>query len=341
MQTILDKTLSGATLNRDEMGCAMDRMLSGDYTPEQIKSLLTALSRRGETPEEISGAAAILRKHALAVSPVIGAIDCCGTGGDGAHTYNISTAVAFTVAGCGIPVAKHGNRAASSKCGAADVLESLGVNLALTPEQCHEALKNLNFCFLFAPGHYAVLKPLAAIRKELGFRTIFNLLGPLANPAETEYQLLGVFDRRWVRPMAEVLKSLGTKCAMVVHGSDGLDEITTTGPTHCAILDEKGTITERELSPEDFGLPTLESPESLRGGDAKENAKALSDLLAGKKSAYRDIVLANASAALVIAGKALDFKKGVELAAISLDDGKAQNVLTRYIEFSQTCKTAA
>jgi anthranilate phosphoribosyltransferase len=339
-QTILDKILSGAVLNSDEMGCAMDRMLSNDYTPEEIKSILSALAKRGETPPEIAGAARILRAYALPVEPVPGAIDCCGTGGDGAHTYNISTAVAFILAGCGVPVAKHGNRAASSKCGAADVLEELGVNIALSPEMCHDALKNLNFCFLFAPGHYAVLKPLAALRRELGFRTIFNLMGPLANPAGTEYQLLGVFDRKWVRPLAEVLKSLGTKRAMVVCGYGGLDEIATAGPTDCALLDESGTITEQTISPEDFGLPLLQNGNALRGGDAKENAAAFMDLLHGKKSAYRDIVLANAAAALVVAGKTDGLKKGVELAAASLDDGRALDVFTRYRDYSQSAAKA-
>lgn len=333
MPDFLDTVRSGASLSAEDSAKAVMAMMDGAVSVEDIKEYLTILSKRGETVDEIMGAAMVLRQKVLGIDAPPDAVDCCGTGGDHSSTYNISTAVAFVVASCGVPVAKHGNRAASSKSGAADVLEAVGVNLNLDKQQCEEALRRFNFCFLMAPHHHQALKPLAAIRKELGFRTIFNLMGPLANPAGTKRQLVGVFDRKWVVPIAEVLYKLGTEKAWVVHGSDGLDEITLTGETYCAKLDH-GRITEHILTPDDFGLSIINAAD-IRGGDAAENAIALRSLLNGKPSAYRDIVVANAAAVLVIAGHATELKEGVALASKAIDDGRALSVLTQYTAFSK------
>jgi anthranilate phosphoribosyltransferase len=315
------------------MSGAIINLLDGIVTPAQAGAFLMSLSQRGETVDEIVSAATILRSRSVTVRPPDNAVDCCGTGGDHSNSYNISTAVAFVVAACGVPVAKHGNRAASSQSGAADVLESLGVNLDLSAVQCEEALRQFGFCFLMAPKFHSSLKPLAGLRKELGFRTLFNLLGPLANPAGTSRQLIGVFDKKWVRPMAEALQKLGSISALVVHGSDGLDEITLTSATHCAKL-ENGVVSEFTLSPSDFDLPTIRSTD-ITGGDAATNARALLDLLNGKPSAYRDIVLANAAATLELSGKANDLKQGVALAARAIDNGEALQILNHYISFSK------
>lgn len=333
MQDILKKLRLKSILTAGEMTNAITNLLDGATTPAQAGAFLMALSQRGETVDEIVSAATVLRARAMTVTAPDSAVDCCGTGGDHSNSFNISTAVAFVVAACGVPVAKHGNRAASSQSGAADVLESLGVNLDVSAKQCEEALRSFGFCFLMAPKFHASLKPLAALRKELGFRTLFNLLGPLANPAGTKRQLIGVFDKEWVRPMAESLQKLGSTSALVVHGSDGLDEITLTGDTYCAKLKD-GVISEFTLSPADFGLPIIRS-EDIKGGDAATNARALSDLLNGKRSAYRDIVLANAAATLELCGQATDLKQGVALAAEALDTGKALQILTHYISFSK------
>lgn len=329
----LKKIRAGELLSRDEAAAAILAMMDGTATPAQIGAFLMGLAQRGESVDELVGAATVLRQKVLPILAPANAVDCCGTGGDHAHTLNISTAVAFVVAACGVPVAKHGNRAASSKSGAADVLEALGVNLNITQDRCEESLRKLNFCFLMAPHHHQALKPLAPIRREIGVRSIFNLMGPLANPAATRRQLVGVFDRKWLVPMAEVLRDLGTERAWIVHGSDGLDEITLAGNTYCAIL-ENGVISERTLSPEDFGLTKILS-EDIKGGAADENAIALTDLLKGTPSAYRQIVLANAAAVLVIAGIAPSLTAGVALAAKAIDDKQALAILQGYIEFSR------
>lgn len=332
-ENLLQSIRSGKTLSEHDMSTFLNRVIDGHTTPAQIGAFLMGLSQRGETHNEITGAAKALRQRARTISAPEGAIDCCGTGGDHSNSLNISTAVSFVVAACGVPVAKHGNRAASSKSGAADVLEHLGINLDITPECCEQALKEIGFCFLMAPHHHAALKPLAALRKELGFRTIFNLLGPLANPAGTKLQLLGVFDKNFVHPMAEALRSLGSARAWVVHGSDGMDEITLTGPTHVAKM-ENGEITETTLTPDDFGLPVI-SADDIAGGNAAFNAVRLEDLLNGEKNAYRDIVLANAAACLMISGKADNLKNGVELAAKAIDTGAAMELMTNYKNFTK------
>ncbi len=333
----LNKIAQGSVLTEEEMSTAMHEIMSGNAKEDQIAALLTQLSKRGEAISEITGAAKVMREMAQSIKAPANALDCCGTGGDSSGTYNISTAVALVAAACGVPIAKHGNRAASSKSGAADVLEALGVSLDIPQGALEEALKTLNFCFLMAPNHHKAMKHVMPVRKKLGFRTIFNLLGPLANPANTQYQLIGVFDKKWVRPLAEVLRNLGTKRAWVVHGHDGLDEITTTTTTDIAILDD-GQITTKTISPSDFGLKTS-NPKNLKGGDAKENAEALRALLNGEKTAYRDIVLANSAAVLNIHGKADTLKKGVKMAASAIDNGSAHDVLKNYAAFTQEHKT--
>lgn len=323
---------TGKPLSENEMLAAMTRIMNGIPPETEIASFLTGLAERGETPEEITGAAKVMRLKAETIKAPDDAVDCCGTGGDGTGTYNISTAVAIVAASCGVPIAKHGNRAASSKSGTADVLENLGVNLTLSREALELALREFNFAFLMAPNHHKAMKHVAPIRKKLGVKTIFNLLGPLSNPAGAKMQLLGVYDRKWIRPMAGALNKLGTKRAWVVHGSDGLDEITVTGDTYVAVL-EKGKVTMKTLSPSDFGLP-VSNMEDLKGGDAAHNAKALRQVLSGHKSAYRDIVLANTSAVLNIHGSAKDLKDGVMKAAAAIDSGRALKTLEDYITFS-------
>ncbi len=329
----INKILQGSVLSEEEMQFVMSDIMQGGVDEAHIASLLTMLAERGEAVSEITGAARVMRKMASAINAPDEALDCCGTGGDGVGTYNISTAVALVSAACGVPVAKHGNRAASSKSGAADVLEALGVNLDLSPAQLETALQQFNFCFLMAPHHHKAMKHVMPVRKALGFRTIFNLLGPLANPAGTKFQLIGVFDKKWLRPMAEVLNNLGTTRAWIVHGHDGLDEITTTDKTDIAILDN-GQITEQTISPKDFGLE-IASIDDLKGGDAQTNADAMMGLLKGEPSAYRDIVLANTSAVLNINGKVSNMMDGVTMAAKAIDNGEALKVLEGYIAFTK------
>lgn len=318
---------------KDDMVVTMRRIMSGDMLDSEIESFLLDLSARGETVDELTGAAQVLREKCIPIIAPPDTVDCCGTGGDGQHTLNISTSVALVSATCGVPVAKHGNRAASSKSGAADVLEQLGVRLSLSPEHLSEALKRFNFCFLMAPAHHPSMKYVAPVRKKIGQRTVFNLLGPLANPAGASRQLMGVYEDRWRRPMAETLKNLGTVCAWVVHGSDGLDEITTTGDTRVSIL-RGGDITEAILSPEQVGL-NYADPQDLKGGTAEDNAEALRELLQGRLSPYRDIVCLNVAAVLNIHGTCPDLREGIARAAHAIDSGRALQTLNDYIAFSQ------
>ncbi|MGB4106674.1 MAG: anthranilate phosphoribosyltransferase [Alphaproteobacteria bacterium] len=332
MKEFLRLLQTGQALSENQMLEAMTKIMSGNISELEIATFLVGLAERGETADEITGAARVLRAQAKTIQAPSGAVDCCGTGGDGTGTYNISTAVALVAAACGVPVAKHGNRAASSKSGAADVLENLGVNLQLSKDALEVALKQINFAFLMAPNHHAAMKHVAPVRKKLGVKTIFNLLGPLSNPAGTKLQLVGVYDKKWVLPMAEALKKLGSERAWVVHGSDGLDEITTTGSTSVAVL-ENDNITEQEISPDDFGLP-ISTPSMLKGGDAAYNARAVRELLAGEKTPYRDIVLANTSAVLNIHGTAKTLAEGAIKAAAAIDSGHAAKTLQDYINFS-------
>jgi anthranilate phosphoribosyltransferase len=294
--------------------------------------LLMALRVRGETVEEITGAVSAMRAKMLGVVAPPNAIDVVGTGGDASGSYNISTCAAFIVAGAGVPVAKHGNRALSSRSGAADVLTALGVNIDLGPAAIARCISKAGIGFMFAPAHHPAMKHVGPTRVELGTRTIFNLLGPLSNPAGVKRQMVGVFSRQWVEPLAHVLKNLGCERAFVVHGSDGLDEITTSGPTAVASL-ENGAVTTFEIQPEDIGLARAK-PEALRGGDAAANAEALKNVLKGHKGAFRDVALLNAAAALVVAGAAKDLKTGAALAKKSIDSGEAEGCLDRLIVVS-------
>lgn len=329
----LDKLRIGENLSEQEMITAMTAIMEGAVPEEQLAAFLTYLMKKGETVDEITGAARVMRDKAATIKAPPGAIDCCGTGGDSSGTFNISTAVALVVAACDVPVAKHGNRAASSKSGAADVLEALGVNLDIDHEKIEEALARYNFAFLMAPRHHTAMKHVVPIRRKLGFRTIFNLLGPLSNPAGTKRQLIGVFDEKWLNPMAETLNRLGTEKAWVVHGQDGLDEITVTGKTRIAKLEHQ-KIDVENIVPQLFGLDYSSTP-ALLGGDAQYNAAALKKLLDGEISAYRNIALANAAAALLIADKTVDPVKAAHLSAEAIDSGKAKKLLSDYIEFTR------
>ncbi len=319
------KVAEGRSLTSDEAVDAFAIMMSGDASPAQMGAFLMGLRVRGETVEELTGAAQAMRAKATGVTAPEGAVDTCGTGGDAKGTYNISTCTAFVVAGAGVPVAKHGNKSVSSKSGSADVLAALGVNLDVGPEVVSKAIEDAGVGFMFAPKHHSAMRHVGPVRAELGMRTIFNLLGPLANPAGARYQVIGVFSRDWIVPLAEVLSNLGSKRVWVVHGSDGLDELTTTGPTFVAELND-GSVSTFEVTPADAGLRQAD-PNDLIGGEADENAKAIDDVLAGQPSAFRDIVVLNAAAALVVAGKADGLADGAKLASESLDSGTARKSL--------------
>jgi anthranilate phosphoribosyltransferase len=329
---LIAKVASGALLSREEAALAFDRMMSGEATPSQMGGLLMGMRVRGETVDEITGAASTMRAKMTKVAAPPEAIDVVGTGGDGSGSYNVSTCAALIVAGAGVPVAKHGNRALSSKSGAADVLGALGVKIDLRPDEITRCIYEAGIGFMFAPAHHPATKNVAATRVELATRTIFNLLGPLSNPAGVRRQMIGVFSRQWIEPMAQVLKALGAEAAWVAHGSDGLDEITTSGPTHVAAL-ENGTVRTFEVNPEDVGI-AKSKPEALRGGDAESNAAALRTVLKGTKGPYRDIAVLNAAAALIVAGKVKDLKEGAAMAAKSLDSGEAEGRLERLITVS-------
>jgi anthranilate phosphoribosyltransferase len=331
-KALIAKAATGASLTREEAARGFDRMMSGEATPSQMGALLMALRVRGETVEEITGAVTVMREKMLRVSAPPDAIDVVGTGGDASGSYNISTCAAFIVAGAGVPVAKHGNRALSSRSGAADVLAALGVNIELAPDAVGRCISEAGIGFMFAPAHHPAMKNVGPTRVELGTRTIFNLLGPLSNPAGVKRQMVGVFSRQWVEPLANVLKNLGSESVWVVHGSDGLDEITSAGPTHVAAL-ENGTVRSFEIAPEDVGVARA-MPDMLRGGDADQNARALLDVLKGKVGAFRDVALLNAAAGLVVAGRAKDLKQGFALAAKSIDSGEAEGRLDRLIAVS-------
>ena len=332
LRPLLAKVATGASLSRDEAAFAFNRMMSGEATPSQMGALLMALRVRGETVDEITGAVTTMRAKMLKVTAPPDSIDVVGTGGDASGSYNVSTCAAFIAAGAGVPVAKHGNRALSSRSGAADVLAALGVKIELAPEQISHCIAEAGIGFMFAPAHHPAMKNVGPTRVELGTRTIFNLLGPLSNPAGVTRQMIGAFSRQWIEPMAQVLKNLGSECVWVAHGSDGLDEITISGPTYIAAL-EGGNIRTFEITPEDIGLARTK-PEALRGGDAETNAAALLGVLKGKKGPFRDIALFNAAAALVVSGRAKDLKQGAAMAIKSLDSGEAEGRLDRLIVVS-------
>jgi anthranilate phosphoribosyltransferase len=331
LKTHIAKVATGNSLSFEEAREAFDIIMSGDATPGQIGGFLMALRVRGETVSEISGAVATMRAKMLRVDAPAGAIDIVGTGGDNSHSVNISTASAFVIAACGVPVAKHGNRGLSSQTGAADVLTALGVKIDIPPETIGRCIHDTGVGFMFAPAHHPAMKHVGPIRVELGTRTIFNLLGPLSNPASVSRQMVGVFLPEWIMPVAETLKALGADHAWVAHG-DGYDEITTTGETQVAEL-VGGEIRSFTLTPEAVGLKRHIKDE-LRGGDAAYNAQALRDMLGGAAGAFRDTVLMNAGAGLVVAGKATTLADGMATAAQAIDSGRSLKVLDRLVEIS-------
>jgi anthranilate phosphoribosyltransferase len=323
--TLLRRLAAGDQLSAGESAEAFGAMMAGAVSEMRMAAFLTALAVRGPTVPEITGAARAMRGAMTKVDAPADAIDVCGTGGDGAGTLNVSTAAAFVVVACGVPVAKHGNRAMSSRTGAADVLEYLGVPIINDPAAAKKSLIKPGFAFLFAPAYHPAMKHVAPVRKELGFRTMFNLLGPLCNPAGVRRQLMGIFASEWLEPVAHVLAELGAEKAWIVHGADGLDEMSTTGITRIAVL-ERGQVTLHEITPEDAGLKRS-SLSALKGGTAEDNGRAIREIFAGVKNAFRDIVLLNAGAALVVADRAQTIAEGVALAAEALDKGRAAAAL--------------
>jgi anthranilate phosphoribosyltransferase len=332
LKAIIGKVAAGERLSQEEARQAFDIIMSGEATPVQIGAFLTGLRLRGETVEEIAGAVSTMRAKMARVEAPAEAIDVVGTGGDASGSYNISTTAAFVVAGAGVPVAKHGNRALSSRSGAADTLAALGVKIDLGPEAISRCIREAGIGFMFAPMHHAAMKHVGPARAELGFRTVFNLIGPLSNPAGVKRYLLGVFSPDWVEPLARVLGDLGAEAAWVVHGEGGLDELSPAGESKVAILKD-GKITVTTVTPEGAGLASAPVA-AIRGGDAAHNAEALRMVLAGAEGPYRDTVLLNAGAALVVAGVADDLADGVALAAASIDEGKAIERLERLIQVS-------
>jgi anthranilate phosphoribosyltransferase len=334
MKSLLAQLAEGGALSEEQAEAAFRCILAGEASQGQIGAFLMGLRQRGETISDITAGARVLRDQLVAVPTTADVIDTCGTGGDGSGSYNISTAVAFVVAACGVPVAKHGNRALSSKSGSSQVLEALGVALDLTPEQIGQCLDTTRMGFMFAPHHHAAMRHVGAVRQEMGIRTIFNLLGPLANPARAKRQLLGVFDEKWVVPLAETLRNLGSIRAWVVHGSDGMDELTTTGPSQIAELKD-GHIQTFTLDAQDYGLARARADE-LAGGTPEENAEAMRQLFAGAHGAYRDIVVLNSAAALVVADHAQDIAEGLQQADQALSSGAAAKVLDQLAALTQS-----
>ena len=329
------KIVNKEDLSYDEAYTVMNEIMSGETSPTQNAAFLSALSTKSakaETTDEIAGCAAAMRDHATKVDTGMDVLEIVGTGGDGAHSFNISTTSALVAAAAGIKVAKHGNRAASSKCGTADCLEALGVNIEQTPEKCIELLNEVGMCFFFAQKYHTSMKYVGAIRKELGFRTVFNILGPLTNPASPTMQLLGVYDEYLVEPLARVLVSLGVKRGMVVYGKDKLDEISMSAPTLISEIKD-GWYRTFEISPEKFGLERC-TRDDLKGGTPEENAAITRAILSGETGHKRDAVLMNAGAALCIGGKAASIEEGVKLAAKIIDSGEATKTLDKFIEVS-------
>ena len=333
-KSLIAVVAQGKTLTQAQAEAAFGAIMAGEVTPSQIGAFLMALRVRGETVEEMTAAVKVMREKMTRIVGPADAIDVCGTGGDHAGTLNISTPVALVCAACNVTVAKHGNRAASSKSGAADVLAALGVNLEADMATVERALNDVGTSFLWAQKHHSAMRHVGPTRAELGTRTIFNLLGPMSNPAGVKRQLLGVFSADWLEPMAQVLRNLGTEYAWLVHGSDGLDEITTTGPTKVVEL-RHGAIRSFTIAPEDFGIARSDAA-ALKGGDAASNAQAIRALFEGVKGSYRDIVLLNAAAALVIAERASDMPSALVLAADALDTGKAKRVLSELVRITNS-----
>jgi anthranilate phosphoribosyltransferase len=337
--------MNGTSLEAAQAEAVMDEIMHGEATPAQIAGFLIALRTKGETPEEIAGCAKAMRRAAVAVRPQRDdVIDTCGTGGDGAGTFNISTTTAFVVAGAGLGVAKHGNRSVSSRCGSADVLETLGVNLAMTPEQVAQAIDEVGVGFIFAPHFHPAMKHAIGPRRELGVRTVFNVLGPLTNPAGARAQLLGVYDAALTEPLARVLQQLGSDAAYVVHGYGGLDELTTTGPNRISAFGVgpgNGEVATEALDPAAYGFAPP-APATLSGGDPAANAAITRAILSGEdRGPRREVVVLNAAAALRVGDKAETIDAGIAQAEASLDSGAALRTLDALIAFSQQCATAS
>jgi len=334
LKPYLASVADGNVLSFDDARQAFDVIMSGQATPAQIAGFLVALRMRGEHVDEISAAVEVIRSKAFPIQAPEGAMDIVGTGGDGSGTLNISTATAIVTAACGVPVAKHGNRALSSKSGAADVLTALGVNLDAGFDQIEQAISEVGIGFMMAPRHHESFKYVGPVRVEMGIRTVFNILGPLCNPAGVKRYLIGVFAQEWVRPMAQVLAKLGCEKAWVVHGADGLDELSTTGANYLCTV-ENGQVAEMNLSPEDAGMARATLAD-LKGGDGEYNARRLRELLAGQQDAYRDIVLFGTGAALVIADKADSVADGVKMAAQAIDSGQAAATLEKLVAMTNS-----
>lgn len=334
LKPLIAKVAGGESLGFEEARDAFNIIMSGEATPSQIGGFLMALRVRGETVDEIAGAVSTMRAKMTPVEAPTETIDIVGTGGDASGTYNISTCSAIVAAGCGLKIAKHGNRALSSKSGAADALMTLGVNIEITPEKIAECVNEAGVGFMFAPAHHAAMRFVGPSRVELGTRTIFNMLGPLSNPASTKRQVIGVFAKEWIEPLAHVMNNLGAEAVWVTHGEGGLDEITSTGTTWVAEL-KSGNVSTFEINPEDAGISRGDFGE-LKGGDADYNAAAIRDLLGGAKSTYRNTVVMTVAAALVVAGKTDNLKLGAVEAANAIDSGKANAVLGRLVEVSNS-----
>jgi anthranilate phosphoribosyltransferase len=329
----LEKAASGSALSEDEAREAFICIMQGGVSEIELAGFLVALKARGETVDEIAGAVSAMRTFMVPVTAPEGAVDVVGTGGDAKGTFNISTASAFVLAGAGVPVAKHGNRAVSSKSGAADVLEKLGVNIKMPPERAAYCFERAGLAFLWAPTHHPAMRHAASVRQGLRLRTVFNLLGPLSNPASTKRQLIGTYSALWLMPMAEVMQRANAVHVWVVHGADGMDELSTTGTSHVIELKD-GKLSQFDIHPRDAGL-TEASLSDLQGGTPEDSALAMRALLRGKRGPFRDIVLLNAAAAFVVAGRALSLKEGVILAAASIDEGRAEKALDALIAASQ------
>jgi anthranilate phosphoribosyltransferase len=336
LKPFIAKIATRQPLTRQEASDAFEILMSGEASMAQVGGFLMGLRVRGETVDEIAGAVSIMRQKMVPVEAPADAIDIVGTGGDGTNTYNISTLAALIVAGAGVPVAKHGNRALSSKSGTADALSQLGVKLDIEPDLISRCIREAGIGFMFAQLHHPAMRHVGPARVELGARTIFNIVGPLSSPARVKKQLFGVYSPEWLIPGAEALRDLGLTSAWVVHGS-GLDEITTTGPSHVAELKD-GEIRSFELTPDDFGVETV-SLDAIRGGDGEVNASALRDVLGGAKTPYRDVALCNAAASLIVAGKAKDVTEGMHLASQSLDTGSAARALETLITISNSASS--
>lgn len=328
------KVVNGNDLNTKEAYGAMDEIMSGEASEVQMSAYLTALSMKGETIEEITASTKAMRAHCVKLLNDEEVLEIVGTGGDGSNTFNISTTSSIVISAAGVPVAKHGNRSASSKCGAADVLEALGVNIYIEPEKSLKILKEINLCFLFAQNYHLAMKFVAGVRKELSIRTIFNILGPLTNPAGATMQVLGVYDESLVKPLCEVLKNVGVKSALSVYGQDGLDEISVSDKTSvCELRD--GRLKCYEIAPEDFGMGRC-SKEDIVGGNPRENAEIILSILNGQKGPKRNAVVLNSAAALYVAGKADSIEDGVRLASEIIDSGRAKKQLEKFIEYTNS-----